>query len=52
MAIGEQMQTWVMELVGNLKNGDSQTYESYEMPDSAMGVGLNDVPRGSLGRAG
>jgi len=49
MAIGEQMQTWVMELVGNLKNGDSRTYQSYEMPDSAMGVGLNDVPRGALG---
>ena len=23
--------------------------EPYEMPDSGMGVGLNDVPRGSLG---
>jgi len=49
MAIGEQMQAWVMELVGNLKNGDTQTYQPYEMPDSAMGVGLNDVPRGALG---
>jgi [NiFe] hydrogenase large subunit len=49
MAIGQQMQVWVMELVENLKKGDSQTYQSYEMPDSAMGVGLNDVPRGSLG---
>jgi [NiFe] hydrogenase large subunit len=49
MAIGEQMQAWVMELVGNLKNGDTQTYQAYEMPDSAMGVGLNDVPRGALG---
>jgi len=49
MAIGEQMQTWVMELVENLKNGDTKTYQPYEMPDSGMGVGLNDVPRGSLG---
>jgi len=49
MAIGEQMQTWIMELVENLKNGDSKTYQPYKMPDSAMGVGLNDVPRGSLG---
>jgi [NiFe] hydrogenase large subunit len=49
VAIGEQMQKWVMELVENLKSGDTQTYQPYEMPDSAMGVGLNDVPRGSLG---
>jgi [NiFe] hydrogenase large subunit len=37
------------ELVGNLKSGDTKTYEPWEMPDSGMGVGLNDVPRGSLG---
>ncbi len=49
LAIGEQMQGWVMELVGNIKSGDTETYQPYEMPDSAMGVGLNDVPRGSLG---
>ena len=49
LAIGERVQTWVMELVANLKGGDTQTFESYEMPDSGMGVGLNDVPRGSLG---
>ena len=49
LAIGERMQTWVMELVENLKSGDGKTYQPYEMPDSAMGVGLNDVPRGSLG---
>ena len=49
LAIGERNQKWVMELVENLKNGDTATYEPYEMPDSAMGVGLNDVPRGSLG---
>ena len=49
LAIGERVQTWVMELVDNLKNGDTQTYEPYKMPNSGMGVGLNDVPRGSLG---
>lgn len=48
-AIGDAMQGWVMELVENLKNGDTQTYEPYEMPDSAKGFGLNDVPRGALG---
>jgi [NiFe] hydrogenase large subunit len=49
VAIGDAMQGWIMELVANIKNGDTQTYQSYEMPDSAMGTGLNDVPRGSLG---
>jgi [NiFe] hydrogenase large subunit len=49
LAIGQRTQQWVMELVENIKSGDTATYEPYEMPDSAMGVGLNDVPRGSLG---
>jgi [NiFe] hydrogenase large subunit len=49
LVIGERMNNWVMELVENVKNGDTKTYEPYEMPDSGMGVGLNDVPRGSLG---
>jgi [NiFe] hydrogenase large subunit len=49
LAIGERVQTWVMELVANIKNGDTRTYAPYKMPNSGMGVGLNDVPRGSLG---
>ena len=43
------MEGWIMELVENLKNGDTKTYQSWEMPNSAMGCGLNDVARGSLG---
>ncbi len=49
LAIGNRMQNWIMELVANLKDGDTKTYEPYKMPEKAMGVGLNDVPRGSLG---
>ena len=49
VAIGQAIQGWVMELVGNLKGGDAKTYQAWEMPDTGMGVGLNDVPRGSLG---
>ena len=49
VAIGDAMQGWIMELVENIKSGDTATYEAYEMPDDAMGVGLNDVPRGALG---
>jgi len=49
IAIGRATQGWVLELVENLKKGDTKTYQPWEMPDSGMGVGLNDVARGSLG---
>ena len=49
VAVGQQTQKWVGDLIANLKGGDTQTYQSWEMPDTGMGVGLNDVPRGSLG---
>jgi len=49
VAIGDAMEGWVMELIGHLKKGNGKTYESWEMPKSGMGVGLNDVARGSLG---
>ena len=49
LVIGQAVENWTMELVANLKSGDSQIYEPYEMPDKAQGVGLNDVPRGALG---
>jgi [NiFe] hydrogenase large subunit len=49
IAIGERNQVWIGELIENIKSGDTSTYQPYEMPDSGMGVGLNDVPRGSLG---
>ena len=35
--------------VENVKNGDTKTYQSWEMPDEGMGYGLNDVARGALG---
>jgi [NiFe] hydrogenase large subunit len=49
IAIGDAMSGWLMQLVENVKNGNTQTYQSWEMPDKAEGYGLNDVPRGSLG---
>lgn len=49
MAIGEAMKGWLTELIENIRSGDTQTYEPYEMPDTGKGVGLNDVPRGALG---
>jgi [NiFe] hydrogenase large subunit len=49
VVIGNAMEGWVMELVGNLKKGDTKTYQKWTMPDRGMGFGLSDVPRGSLG---
>ena len=49
LAVGNAMQGWLNALIGNLKNGDKRTFQSYEMPAKARGFGLNDVPRGALG---
>ena len=49
LVIGQAVEGWILELVGNLKKGNDKTYASWDMPKTGMGVGLNDVPRGSLG---
>ncbi len=49
LAIGDKVEAWTMELIENIKSGDTATYTPHEIPDSGMGVGLNDVPRGALG---
>ncbi len=49
IAIGERIETWMGELLANIRNGDTTTYAAWEMPDAGEGYGLNDVPRGSLG---
>jgi [NiFe] hydrogenase large subunit len=42
---------WVMDLIENVKKGDTKTFTSYKLDESTngMGMGLNDVARGSLG---
>ena len=49
LVIGNAMEGWIMELVENLKSGDTATCAKWTMPDKGKGVGLNDVARGSLG---
>ncbi|MBW1805978.1 MAG: nickel-dependent hydrogenase large subunit, partial [Deltaproteobacteria bacterium] len=49
LVIGDEIPNWINDLVANIKSGDTKTYQPYKMPDKAKGVGLNDVPRGSLG---
>ncbi len=47
--IGDAMEGWMNQLIDNLKKGDKKTYTPYQMPQTGMGAGLNDVPRGALG---
>jgi [NiFe] hydrogenase large subunit len=50
IVIGDAMEGWINDLVEHVKKGDLKTYQHWEMPEGmVMGVGLNDVPRGSLG---
>lgn len=49
VAIGDRMENWMGELIGNLKAGNTKTYQKWEFPKSGQGCGLNDVPRGALG---
>lgn len=47
--IGNAMQGWLDRLRTNIANGDKKTYQSWTMPETGKGFGLNDVPRGALG---
>jgi len=49
LAVGKAIPGWINELITNVKNGDTKTYQPWEMPDTGKGFGLNDVPRGALG---
>lgn len=49
LVIGQRIEKWMGELLGNIKNGDTATYTAWEFPSYGEGVGLCDVPRGSLG---
>jgi [NiFe] hydrogenase large subunit len=42
---------WTMELIENVKKGDTRTFTDYKLDETVngQGAGLNDVARGSLG---
>lgn len=44
-------QAWTMELIENIKKGDTRTFTAYKLDETTngQGFGLNDVARGSLG---
>ncbi len=47
--IADYTDTWVNELVTNLKSGDKRTWTRCDVPRTAQGRGLTEVPRGALG---
>ncbi|MBF0258437.1 MAG: nickel-dependent hydrogenase large subunit [Desulfamplus sp.] len=47
--IGDSMGGWLENLKSNIAKGDKKTYQSWTMPKTGKGFGLNDVPRGALG---
>jgi len=47
--IADAMITWTMELIENLKTGKNEVYTPHQMPDSGIGTGLWEAPRGALG---
>ncbi len=47
--VARAMKEWIDELIELAKEDKFETYESYELPDEAEGVGLTEAPRGSLG---
>jgi len=46
--IVDAMLDWIGELVALAKKGEAKTYNAYEVPESASGVGMTEAPRGAL----
>jgi len=47
--VADSMEQWGLELIGNIKNGNTAVYADYTIPDKAQGIGLWEAPRGALG---
>lgn len=47
----KRAEKWTMDLISNIKKGDTKTFTAYKLDESTngQGIGLNDVARGSLG---
>jgi [NiFe] hydrogenase large subunit len=47
----KRAEVWTMNLIDNIKKGDTKTFTPYKLDETTngMGFGLNDVARGSLG---
>jgi [NiFe] hydrogenase large subunit len=50
LVIGNAMESWINDLVENIRKGDKKLYQPWTMPEGTVrGKGLNDVARGALG---
>jgi [NiFe] hydrogenase large subunit len=47
--IADIMVEWTMELIENFRNGQTDLYADYGLPESGRGAGLWEAPRGALG---
>ena len=47
--IGDKIDGWVNELIGNLAAGDTRTWTRCDVPNKGEGRGLTEPPRGALG---
>jgi [NiFe] hydrogenase large subunit len=47
----KRAEKWCMDLIENIKKGDTKTFTAYKLDETVngQGMGLNDVARGSLG---
>jgi quinone-reactive Ni/Fe-hydrogenase large subunit len=46
--VGDQLEPWFNELVGNIKKGDLRTWTRCNVPKEGQGRGMTEPPRGSL----
>jgi [NiFe] hydrogenase large subunit len=47
--VADSMYQWGLDLIQNIKNGNTAVYTDYAIPDQARGAGLWEAPRGALG---
>jgi [NiFe] hydrogenase large subunit len=47
--VADSMYQWGIDLITNIKNGNTAVYNDYKIPDKAQGIGLWEAPRGALG---
>ncbi len=46
--IADAMYQWGLDIIENIKKGNTAVYTEYKIPDKAQGVGLWEAPRGAL----
>lgn len=47
--VADNIESWINELVVNIKGGDQRTWTRCDIPNTAEGRGMTAVPRGALG---